>query len=1212
MEVDPEIKGYWKSFAEENLKRLLIYSSIRYLGAEGEIPPPIPVPKNGFYHPDATGYFTSWKAYLDWYKKTEHWKEGAPFVSIVVQQDYTVWSGASAIYDALTWELEKNGVNVAPIFGGQGSLQDFIKECKPSLLMLQHHSGPEDTPQAGKKSFLEEIDVPYMYSAGYLGSSSIEQWKQDVRGIEGGSGYNQLHRHEYHGIIEPTIAGARNPTGLGYAIEQPIPERIQRIVGRVKSWLSLRNKPEQDKKIAIIYFHKYLGKADIGLCCAGEMARYFDVHESLVEVIKGLKNHGYKIDKVPESSDEIISWMKKSGRNVASWAPGSLQELVEEGDPVLIPEKKYRTWFEQKLSPENKRMVIEKHGEPPGDFMVCEKGGERFIVLPVIKLGNVIMAPQPCVGDIQDKGLIQARKVPPPHNYLAFYWWLQDEFKADAVVHFGAFGSDLFLPGKEVFLSGDCFPDIVIGNMPNIYVWSTSCVGIGIIAKRRSYAVLIDHMVPPILTSGLSPEFVNLQDKVFQFNQVKGGLLKEEYRKTITTEARAIKLDEELRLGLGQEDLLTDTQIVLISDYSERLQEDNRPNKMHILGKVPPDGEAIPFVVHIVKTNSDLFEKLAEAGLLKGPLSDVVRSAEVCDWFEALLVKDAATGDFAKMLGTDKKFVTENLSGEISFAKTVWKNLQDSKQEIPRLFSALDGRFVPPGPGGTPIQRPDVLPTGRNMYGLDPDAIPTREAYEVGKLLTDKYLDEFLAKKGEYPRRVAFQMTGMETFLDMGVMEAQIMYMVGVRPKWGPTGTITGFEVIPSDELNRPRIDPFISIGGIYLKDFPSRLHMLDEAVRLANNVEEENNYLRSNSMEIEKYLLSIGTGKEPATELSCARIFGAPPGQSAVKLIWYIPRSGTWEERKDLLDVRRVLRTHVYTQDLWGENILKLHDRVIQDREVVFSNWGNNLYGPLTNHHYPEETGGLALECEMTGGRKPEIIIQDLRKKKQPRFMLLEDVLNMEMHSTFFNQEWIKGQMEHGYLGATQFMGLADHVFQWESVREGAVWPETWIKMGEIYIRDTYDLQIRDWFDKNNPHAFQEFVATMLEGCRKDYWSPSPDLMREMVTAYADSVARFGYSESAYTGGNEKLQALVVENLNAPGDQALIEKYKAEVAKTETAAALPEEIKGKELKEEKAQKEQAASNDTTITLVVVIVSLAVLFFAYGFFTRKRRSTPVK
>jgi len=250
LEKDEKVREYWREFAQENLKRLLIYSNVRYLGAEGEILPPIPVPSEGLYHPDAAGYFTAWPEYLAWYRDSGHFTEGAPFVSTVVQQDYTVWAGASAIYDAVIREMEKNGINIAPVFGGQKYLQDLLMDVRPSLLMLQHHSGPEDSPPAGEASFLERLGVPYLYTAGYLGSCSIEEWKADVRGIRPGSGYNQLHRHEYHGIIEPMLAGAREPTGLGYAIEQPIPERVARIAGRVKAWLNLQKTPPAEKKVA--------------------------------------------------------------------------------------------------------------------------------------------------------------------------------------------------------------------------------------------------------------------------------------------------------------------------------------------------------------------------------------------------------------------------------------------------------------------------------------------------------------------------------------------------------------------------------------------------------------------------------------------------------------------------------------------------------------------------------------------------------------------------------------------------------------------------------------------------------------------------------------------------------------------------------------------------------------------------------------------------
>ena len=697
LQVDPQVRAYWRGFGPENLKRLLIYSRVKYLGEPGEVLEPVPVPSSGLYHPDATGVFDSWTRYSAWYGGRTGYRENDPLVAIIIQQDYVVY-GNTRVYDALARSLESRSIGVVMMFGAMQDLQGLVRECRPALLILQHHSGPEDNPEDGRKPFLEELGVPYMYAAGMMSGITVKQWQSDLRGTRMG-GYGQLARHELYGIIEPFLIGAKGDSAYGFALDEPIPDRVDRVAGRVKGWLQLRATPVSDKKIAIVYFHKYLGKADVGRP-APEMSRYLDPHQSLLHLLQAMSKAGYRVGPLPASSDDLLALMKTGGRNIPSWAPGEMAELLAQGDPILLPEEKYNQWYAQKLSSTARAAVEKVHGPPLGKFMVTEKNGVRHIVLPCIRLGNVVLAPQPDRGSLQDRDLVHSREAPPPHNYLAFYWWLQEEFGAHAIVHFGTHGSDFYLPGKELFLSGDCFPDVIMGAMPNFYVWTIQNIGEAVIAKRRSYAVIVDHGVPPILAASRDAQIDSLLELLDRYASTTAPPVKTAVGQELTAALRASPFPTELNLTIKENETLTNEQVEAVSNYLRHLSGNNVVQGMHVLGVPPAPESALPFVMHIVSRNTDLSKKLKDAA----PGADADEKSRVL--FEELLMKGASPADAAKRAGLAEQFVSETLAPEIALARRVWDGLGRTGDEIAHLLAGLEGKYVPP----RPRRRPDPSP----------------------------------------------------------------------------------------------------------------------------------------------------------------------------------------------------------------------------------------------------------------------------------------------------------------------------------------------------------------------------------------------------------------------------------------------------------------------------------------------------------------------
>ncbi|MCC6600938.1 MAG: cobaltochelatase subunit CobN [Crocinitomicaceae bacterium] len=1218
MSVDRVLNRYWLNTSEENLKRMLEYCNVKYAGGKGEIQPPVEISSFGIYHPDSKDFFPDWDSYRAWYKKQKNYTPDAPFVAMIVEVNYIVFHDGR-VYDAVIREMEKNQINVVSVFGDADHLQSLIRAAKPSLMMLQHHSGPERTPEEDqtlesrarldfrtvneknekKSAFLEEMGIPYLFCGGLLGRVTIEQWENDVR-AGSWNNYSGLARHEYYGIIEPHIVGAQSVSEQGYIYNKPIQERVERFAQRVKNWLRLQTLPNKDKKVALVYFHKYLGKADIGRP-GEEMNRYINVPKSIYQSLNILQQQGYSVGSLPPTEKDLENLLREKGRNIPEWLGNEMDNFVKSASPILIPIEKYREWFNTKVSEKSRKEVIDLHGEIPGKLSIYKKDGKEYILLPAIQMGNIILAPQPDIGIKQFKQVMQSRKVPPSHNFLAFYFWLQEEFKADALVHYGAFGDEVFLPGKEIFLSKDDYPDIVIGTMPHIYIWPIENIGIGIIAKRRTNAVLLDHFVGPPLPTEFSTELSNLESQIYQFTQIRSdNILKAEYRKTITEEALQQRLPEKIGIIIEKNNLLSDENIAGLQRFIAYAKTQNSPNAMHIFGQNVPDERSIPLIAFMLQQNTQFIEKLQDFGIAGKDLMDAAKSDKVIRLIEYLLQSKYSDDEISKILGKNITVVKSALKEEIPLAELWWKNLQNvGRTEEDNFIGVLNGKYVSPGPGGTSLTNPDVLPTGRNMYGVSLKEIPSKQAWKVAVALLDSTLENYRREHGDFPKRVAFSETGMETFTDMGVMEAEVFYLIGIRPIWNAGGKITGLEVIPRNELNHPRIDPFISINGIFLKDFPYLVNLMDEAVSMAIAIDEPDNNLRITYNEIQNGLLSNGATEEEAKKLAGVRIFGTKAGEGGGRLFMLLPRSGTWDNREDILKVWNTMRTHTYGKDSWGDKNQELYNLAIQERELVISTWGNNLYGPLTNHHYPEQTGGLAMAIKMTGGKTPDVIIQDIRNKKLPGVVTLKEELNAELLATALNKTWIEGQMKEGYIGGTQLMQVPDNLFQWEAVNEGLISEAVWEQLSEVYLDDTLHLNMQEWFDENNPYAFQQLLSPMLESVRKGYWHPSEERLQQMVEAYASSVVRFGYNGGLYTGGNEKFDQHIQDQLNKLGKKDLLYDYNKMMA----AGA----VKGQKMQQEKPPEKKFPV--IPFTSIVLSLVLAVLFF-YGY--RKRTGSPRK
>jgi len=421
------------------------------------------------------------------------------------------------------------------------------------------------------------------------------------------------------------------------------------------------------------------------------------------------------------------------------------------------------------------------------------------------------------------------------------------------------------------------------------------------------------------------------------------------------------------------------------------------------------------------------------------------------------------------------------------------------------------------------------------MVVMNPEEVPSRPSWEIGKQLIDQLLAQQREAKGRYPEKIAFTLNSFATFQDYGAMESQILYTLGVRPRWDDRNLVTDVELIPAAELKRPRIDVFLATGGYYRDMLPTRMRLLDKAIRLVATLDEPDNWVHRNSVKVRQELLRQGIAAERAATLSRARMFGGPPGQIGSASYYYlVERSGQWGTRKDLMDTYLGFTRHVYTEGLWGEPAAEAYNRQIQGSEVLLRNWSDRTRSPLSNKYDWYIGGSLSTAIKQLTGSEPDWFLSDVRDPDRAGLVAAEDALQRDYRVRLFNRKWIEGMMKEGYAGADQVAIHVSNTMGWKIMREGSVSDETWNEIAAIYVKDKLSLNVRQWFDKENPFAFQDMSEVLLESSRKGFWKAEPGLLREVAEQYARSVVRHGEGGGLRGGGNPALEQYVTATLQS------------------------------------------------------------------------------
>ena len=1098
---DPQVLRYSASPTKENIKNLLLYILKKDCGFDVQYEKPKQLPRAGIFHPDADKIFTGFDKYLKWYKDKGLYNKDGFWVGITDYSRYAAPHAVGKITESLVRLLEEDKINVLPLYGypAHKVLEQFLfdpegKSRVDILCGLSFKLVP--ALDAGTKKNLNRLGVPFLNAIRV--SRPISKWKKSPQGLGLIEMTTRICRPEFNGLIEPSVLGGlatytEAHSGKMVYTYEPIIENINFVIKRIIAWRNLQTKPNKDKKIAIIYYSHPPGKQNVS-------ASYLNIFRSLKEILKRLRQEGYSIKGRLPSEEDIKSLVLQSGRNIGSWAPGELKNLLATGNIIRVPVSKYKKWY--KTLPEDYKKKVEEQWGIPESSNIMIKDNE--IIIPCVELGNIIFLPQPTRGWGDDPmKMYHSPLVWPHHQYTAFYLWLKKEFQADAVIHLGRHGTHEWLPGKQNGLSLSCPPEVLIQDLPNIYPYIMDGIGEGLQAKRRGRAVIIDHLTPVFKKSGLFMEYRKLSGLIESYNIAlkKNEKLAAEKRKRVKSLIKELGVDSDLDIKEINEDAIEH-----VEHYLMEIAESLVPYGLHSFGLSP-----------------------GKNGLQ----------------------------EMASAIGKQNE--------KISLAKINARIKKSGPLEMEHLINALNGKYVPPGQGNDPIRNPDAIPTGKNFYGFDPRKIPSKEGYTLGRKTAEEMIERYYKKNGEYPGKIGIILWSCETERNEGANEATILHLLGMKPVWDKNDRVTGVKPISGAILQRPRIDVHIQASGLYRDSFPNVILLLDKAVRQASQLRDVENFIAKHSRIIEKSLMEKGYSKSEASSLSNIRIFSAKPGSYGTKLSEVIPKSGFWENDQEIADIFINQVSFAYGKNIWGKPIKTAYTKNLEEINITIHSRSSNLYMTMDNDDVFQYLGGLSLAVKKISGKYPDVLISQQQKKNNFYIEGIEKTIGRELRTRYLNPKWIEGMKKEKYAGAREIADFIENMWGWQVTTPFAIDKAKWEQTYEVYVEDKYGMELKKFFNRENPWAYQSIAARMLEAVRKDYWKPSEKIKRKLAAEYALNVIEKGVACCHHTCNNPVLNQMVVNIISLPGIMSpeMVEKFKIAIEQA-MGKALAEQIKSR------------------------------------------------
>ncbi|MDO4203492.1 MAG: cobaltochelatase subunit CobN [Selenomonadaceae bacterium] len=1109
-----KLKQYYLYDGEQNILNCLLWLDNELGGAAHTVKEPEVLPWHGVWHPDWQGDCQDFEGYC-----AAHVDPAKITVGVLFFR--TEWlTGDFAYHTALIREIEAQGMNTIAVFSNsmtsarlsspplQEALEKyFIKDGRTVIDVLVSTMKFSFKASGTPISFLRKLNVPILET--YTVLSTLEEWEAAEAGLDPMAVSISISMPEFDGVIHtvPIATKVKRPDGvISYA---PLPERITQAVEKAKHWGALKHKANKDKRIALILHNYPAANSNIG------SAAGLDSMASTCALLRSLSEAGYRVDNLYDS-DELLKVMTASVTNDGRFlSETQLEELYGRLDI-----KEYMAFFRKKS--ESFQKNIERiWGKAPGDVL----SSDEEIFVPGLLNGNIFITIQPVRGFGDDpEQLLHSSELPPSHQYLGYYQWLRDVWKADAVIHLGTHGSLEWLPGKGTALSADCGPDAALGWLPNIYPYWMTIAGEGLQAKRRASACLISYLSPPMQQAGGYAEWAALDralEEYQHFRQVAPDNL-EAAENQVREKAAACDFADEIVEG---DDFAA--YAAELHNYLSDLESTRIQTGMHVLGQPPEGEELLEYAAGILENiNGDIpsVNKVMAAELgadpetlwddVDAPCADGLTCGqmikkvekEVRSLLESFGAEEYAADKIEAVLEVRNfsEKTRQALKQVLSYtAEVIVPGLRHTTWEIGNIIAALDGEYIEPAAAGAVTSGgAELLPTGRNFYGLDPRSLPTQAAWHMGIKLADELLARYISEEGHYPETVGLVLWSGANMRSHGQCVAEFLYLMGLKPVWqGSSQNVIGLSVIPLNELKRPRIDVTGRISGLFRDSMPDAVHWLNAAAGVVAELEEsdDENYIRKHVMNDAAWLEEKGGDKEDAWARASYRVFGNPPGSYGAG-INNLLESKQWENEKDIEEVYTQFSGYAYGSD--GQPTAfepELFRRRLSGIDIAVKNEDNKEINMFTCDDYASHHGGMVAAVRSLTGKAPKAYMTSSSAGSRVKVSTVEEEAKRIFRAETMNPKYIEGMMKHGYKGAMELANRLVHSYQWDATA-GIMDDAMYEKLAQTY---TLDEKMQEWMQDVNPWALSRMTETLLEAEKRGMWKARPETKQELIELY-------------------------------------------------------------------------------------------------------------
>jgi len=1146
--VDPTIittcQKYIMYGGEENFLNLIKYIKHEIFHEDIRYDEPKPVPFQGIYHPDSNTSFDSLSQYLSWYKVEDLTH---PWVGVLFSRlSWTTHN--TGIEESLIRSLERKGLNVIAAFShgvidqDLGSIgiaevirQYFMDGSKPVVSaivkLIMTPIGPIDDPEFAQMEIYSGVDlykklnVPVFHPiiSTYL---TLEQW-QESAGLTADVAWG-VAMPEFEGEIEPIFIGARSQSSSDEFSSQPAQDRSEKIAERVKNWINLAKKPVHERKVAFILNNNPCASVEANIGAASHL----DSLESVARILNSMKTAGYSIQPPADGKELISTILERKAISEFRWT--TVQDIIAKGGTLSLMDMETYLQYFKELPESVQEKVNATWQEPPGLSMSYE----GRLLITGVQYGNATVSVQPkrgCYGarcDGEVCKILHDPDCPPPHQYLATYNYLTHIFGADVIIHVGTHGNMEFLPGKGVGLSQECFPDIAIGTVPHLYIYNSDNPPEGTIAKRRTYATLVDHMQTVMTQSGLYEELEEIDNLLSQYETARTDPARAHALQHLIRDAvTSANLDKDMHIS---HETPLEEMVLKAHEALSRIRNTQIQSGMHIFGEVPTGEKEIEFINSIIRFDSgDPSPRRIIAKICGYDLTELLNNPQawsdrdqksygaVLEGLESItkkfiseVISNPDTSEYHTLFGVS---LNDDQIHDLVSIKTRILDIHsriEKSDEIDALLHGFKGGYISPGPSGL-ISRghEDVLPTGRNFYSLDPHRVPTLAAWRVGQRLADALIQKHLEEEGFVPENVAFYWMASDIMSADGEMYAELLWLLGVKPVWSPGGQVTSFTIVPLEELNRPRIDITIRTSGILRDNFSNCYELVDEAVMAVASLDEpiEQNFIKKHAT---KMIDEEGVTLRDAT----LRIFSSRPKTYGNGVNLAVLASA-WKTEADLADIYVAWNGYAYGKDIKGKDAHLELAANLSTVSVTFNKVQSDEYDLLGCCCYFGTHGGMTAAARHYSAHEVRPYYGDTREPESVGVRDLSDEIRRVVRTKLLNPKWIDGMKEHGYKGASDMMKRITRVYGWEASTQEV---DDWIfdDIAETFVNND---EMRQFFEENNPYALEEIARRLLEAEQRGLWNADPEVLEDLKNNYlqVESWMEEQIGEGDFQGGS-------------------------------------------------------------------------------------------